>query len=310
MCSSDLGLGRVVATVDHVEAQLRRVDRDVMCALAGHEGVQAQPRRLLDRGRPGTRENADPAHAVRTVGQDLDRAVQDARDTGGEFVAAGFDFAPRADLESLVGPEPPPELDPDCARQENTVPDLAMAIQGKVDAVQAQVRPHECGELAVAQAANFPGDRIELHGNNKSEGEIQAAISYGVRTIVLDSLQEIERVARIANGAKKRQRVMIRLTPGVEAHTHEAIKTAHEDVKFGFSIASGAAREAVLRVRSEASLELVGVHAHIGSQIFVADGFDTSAQRLIGFLAQYRNEFGSELPELKDRKSTRLNSSH
>jgi diaminopimelate decarboxylase len=154
------------------------------------------------------------------------------------------------------------------------------------------------GELAVAQAANFPGDRIELHGNNKSEGEIQAAISYGVRTIVLDSLQEIERVARIANGAKKRQRVMIRLTPGVEAHTHEAIKTAHEDVKFGFSIASGAAREAVLRVRSEASLELVGVHAHIGSQIFVADGFDTSAQRLIGFLAQYRNEFGSELPEL------------
>ena len=154
------------------------------------------------------------------------------------------------------------------------------------------------GELAVAQAANFPGERIELHGNNKSEDEIQAAISYGVRTIVLDSLQEIERVARIANGAKKRQRVMIRLTPGVEAHTHEAIKTAHEDVKFGFSIASGAAREAVLRVRSEASLELVGVHAHIGSQIFVADGFDTSAERLIGFLAQYRNEFGSELPEL------------
>ena len=154
------------------------------------------------------------------------------------------------------------------------------------------------GELAVVQAANFPGERIELHGNNKSEAEIKAAIDYGVKTIVLDSLQEIERVARIATASKKIQRVMIRLTPGVEAHTHESIKTAHEDVKFGFSIASGAAWEAVLQVKREASLELVGVHAHIGSQIFVADGFDTSAERLIGFLAKYRKEFDSELPEL------------
>ena len=154
------------------------------------------------------------------------------------------------------------------------------------------------GELAVAQAAKFPGERIELHGNNKSETEIRAALTYGVGKIVLDSLQEIERVARIATELKIVQPVMIRLTPGVEAHTHEAIKTAHEDVKFGFSIASGAAWEAVTRVVSEKSLTLAGVHAHIGSQIFATDGFDTSAQRLISFLARYRDEFGNELSEV------------
>ena len=155
------------------------------------------------------------------------------------------------------------------------------------------------GELAVVKAANFPGDRIEMHGNNKSEREIANAIDYRVGTIVLDSLHEIERVARIAKEKGVRQRVMIRLTPGVEAHTHEAIKTAHEDVKFGFSIASGAAVEAVAEIsRHESSLDLVGVHAHIGSQIFATDGFETTAERLMNFLSQYRNTYNRELEEL------------
>ena len=154
------------------------------------------------------------------------------------------------------------------------------------------------GELAVAMAANFPADKMELHGNNKSEQEIAAAIDYRVGTIVIDSLQEIERVARIAHQKGVVQNVLLRLTPGVEAHTHEAISTAHEDVKFGFSIASGSAWDAVLAVSKHESLKLNGFHAHIGSQIFVADAFITSAGRLIEMLAKYKSEFGVELPEL------------
>ena len=155
------------------------------------------------------------------------------------------------------------------------------------------------GELAVAKAAGFPAERIEMHGNNKSESEINSALDYGVGTIVLDSLFEIERVARLAKIRGKRQRVLIRLTPGVEAHTHEAIKTAHEDVKFGFSIASGAALEATAAILAAgSSLELIGVHAHIGSQIFATDGFQTTAERLIDFIARVKNEFALELKEL------------
>lgn len=154
------------------------------------------------------------------------------------------------------------------------------------------------GELAVAMAANFPAARIELHGNNKSEEEISTAIDYRVGVIVVDSLQEIERVAGIAHRKGVVQKVLLRLTPGVQAHTHEAISTAHEDVKFGFSIASGAAWDAVLAIAKHESLKLQGFHAHIGSQIFVTDAFKTSAARLIEMLSKYRNEFGTELPEL------------
>ncbi len=154
------------------------------------------------------------------------------------------------------------------------------------------------GELAVAKAANFPAGRMELHGNNKSEAEIADAIDYRVGTIVVDSLQEIERVAKIAHNKGVVQKVLLRLTPGVDAHTHEAISTAHEDVKFGFSIASGAAWDAVLATSKHESLSLQGFHAHIGSQIFVADGFETSAGRLIEMLSKYKSQFGVELPEL------------
>ncbi len=154
------------------------------------------------------------------------------------------------------------------------------------------------GELAVALAAGFPPSKMELHGNNKSVVEIQAAIENGVRTIVIDSLIEIERVAMAAKGHGKRQRVLLRLTPGIEAHTHESIATAHEDVKFGFSIASGAAWDAILAARRHPEIELCGFHSHIGSQILSMDAFGIAADRLIGLLARYRDEFGQELPEL------------
>ncbi len=154
------------------------------------------------------------------------------------------------------------------------------------------------GELAVALAAGFPPSKMELHGNNKSVAEIETAIENGVRTIVIDSLVEIERVAAAAKGRGKRQRVLLRLTPGIEAHTHESIATAHEDVKFGFSIASGAAWDAIIATRRHPEIELCGFHSHIGSQILSMDAFGIAADRLIGLLARYRDEFDQELPEL------------
>ncbi|MSX14493.1 MAG: diaminopimelate decarboxylase, partial [Actinobacteria bacterium] len=96
----------------------------------------------------------------------------------------------------------------------------------------------------------------------------------------------------------KVQKVLLRITPGVEAHTHEAISTAHEDVKFGFSIASGAAWSAVQEVARHSELDLRGIHCHVGSQIFGTESFELAAERLISFLAKYRDEFKSELPEL------------
>ena len=154
------------------------------------------------------------------------------------------------------------------------------------------------GELAVALAANFPAERIEFHGNNKSFAELEMAVNAGVGTIVIDSFIEIERVAQVAKAAGKVQKVYVRLTPGVEAHTHEFISTAHEDVKFGFSIASGAAMQAIENCMAENSLQLAGVHCHIGSQIFEVDGFTLAAQRLISVLATFRDKFKKELPEL------------
>jgi diaminopimelate decarboxylase len=154
------------------------------------------------------------------------------------------------------------------------------------------------GEMAVALAGSIDPSKIEVHGNNKSINEIEKAISVGVESIVIDSLYEIERVAAAAQKAGKVQRVLLRITPGIQAHTHESIATAHEDVKFGFSIASGAAWAAITAVRTHPSLELRGIHAHIGSQIFGYKSFEILSERLISLLAQYRDEFKSELPEL------------
>jgi len=154
------------------------------------------------------------------------------------------------------------------------------------------------GELAVALSAGFSPSKIELHGNNKSVSEIRRAVEVGVGTIVIDSLIEIERVAQEAKRQGRRQHVLLRLTPGIEAHTHESIATAHEDVKFGFSIASGAAWKAILAVREQADLELGGFHSHIGSQIQGMDAFGIAAEKLISLMGRYRDAFGEQLPEL------------
>ncbi len=148
------------------------------------------------------------------------------------------------------------------------------------------------GELAVALHAGFPPERITFHGNNKSVTELTAAVKVGVGHIVLDSITEIERLDAIAGEAGVVQDVYVRLTVGVEAHTHEFISTAHEDQKFGLSVASGAAMAAVRRVFASDHLRLVGLHSHIGSQIFDVDGFEVAAHRVIGLLHHIVDEFG------------------
>jgi diaminopimelate decarboxylase len=154
------------------------------------------------------------------------------------------------------------------------------------------------GELAAALAGGINPAKIEFHGNNKSVAEIERAVAVGVKTIVMDSLFEIERVAAAAKRHGVRQSVMLRLTPGIEAHTHEKISTAHEDVKFGFSIASGSAWAAVEVVVQHPELELLGVHCHIGSQIFGTEAHEIATDRLVGFMAKYRDTYGTQLPEL------------
>jgi diaminopimelate decarboxylase len=154
------------------------------------------------------------------------------------------------------------------------------------------------GELEVALSVNFPANRIEVHGNNKSLSEIERSVEVGVGCIVIDSIQEIPRVADAAKRHGKIQPVMIRLNPGVEAHTIEAIATAHTDVKFGLSIASDVAWDAVKEILKFSNLDFRGVHAHIGSQIFNMDSHRLTIERMLDFMARYRDEFNCELPEV------------
>ena len=154
------------------------------------------------------------------------------------------------------------------------------------------------GELALSLAAGFPSTRISLHGNNKSQAELAAALSAGVGRYVLDSLEEVDRLADLAAQAGVVADVLVRVTTGVEAHTHEFIATAHEDQKFGLSLTSGAAREAVLAVGARPELRLLGVHSHIGSQIFNTSGFEVAAHRVVGFIADLGEQDGVVVGEL------------
>jgi diaminopimelate decarboxylase len=154
------------------------------------------------------------------------------------------------------------------------------------------------GELAVALRAEFPPERLQFHGNNKSVDELRRAVEVGVGRVVVDSFVEIERLGRIAAEAGVRQRVMVRVTPGVEAHTHEFISTGQEDQKFGFSIITGAAAKAVLAVEHEDALDLVGLHCHIGSQIFDAQGFELAAHRMAELLSLVSTQLGRDIAEL------------
>jgi diaminopimelate decarboxylase len=147
------------------------------------------------------------------------------------------------------------------------------------------------GELAVARSVRFPADRIVLHGNAKTPDDLQAAVGYGVGRVVIDSASEIVRLAALS---RWRQRVLIRVTPAVDARAHPAV----ENQKFGFSLASGAAADAVRKVLAHPELELAGLHCHVGSQLTRPQAYELAARRLIRLMAEVRERYGVALAEL------------
>jgi diaminopimelate decarboxylase len=154
------------------------------------------------------------------------------------------------------------------------------------------------GELETALSAGVDPAMITLHGNNKLPAELARAVAAGIGHVVVDSYEEIARLAYYAEQAGARPRVLVRVTTGVEAHTHEFMATAHDDQKFGFSLASGAADEAVRRVLALPQFEFAGLHSHIGSQIFDTAGFEVAAHRVVELAARIRAEHGVVVSEL------------
>ncbi len=154
------------------------------------------------------------------------------------------------------------------------------------------------GELHVALAAGFPPERIVFHGNNKTTDELRTALRAGVGRIVADSSDELDRIeALVAEGASA-PRVLVRVTPGVEAHTHDHIATGADDSKFGFSLATGAADEAALRVAKSDAMQLAGLHCHIGSQIFVLESYATALGVVVALAVRVTEATGTVVPEI------------
>lgn len=151
------------------------------------------------------------------------------------------------------------------------------------------------GELRCALQAGVDPKSILLHGNNKSDRELLLGVENSIGIFVVDSLYEIERLEQFAANAGKTVSVLIRLTTGVEAHTHEFIATAHEDQKFGFSIQSGQALAAVEKVINSKHLTLLGFHSHIGSQIFDSAGFEVAASRIVDFTNSVETKFNFKI---------------
>ncbi len=154
------------------------------------------------------------------------------------------------------------------------------------------------GELACALSVDYPAGRVFVHGNNKTPRELEEAISAGAGRIVVDSFDELARVSRIAGEHGVVQDIYLRITPGVEADTHEYIKTGCEDSKFGFTMKDDLALTAVARALETPNVRLAGLHCHIGSQIFKLDPFAEAANVMVAFLARIRDELGATLEEL------------
>jgi diaminopimelate decarboxylase len=151
------------------------------------------------------------------------------------------------------------------------------------------------GELSVAASVGFPPEKLILHGNAKTPDDIHAALEYRVGRIVIDCLSEI---SRLAAQVPRRQQVLLRVTPGIDAHTHAALTTGVENQKFGISMAGSAAADAVRRIVAQPCLDLVGLHCHIGSQVTAPDAHELAARRLIALMAAIREEHGITLGQL------------
>jgi diaminopimelate decarboxylase len=169
---------------------------------------------------------------------------------------------------------------------------LCRAMAALVHEEGMRVDVSTLGEVAIALAGGVPGPRLVVHGNNKSMAELRAALDAEAGVIVIDSFDEIERLEALVEAGGPIPDVMVRITPGVEAHTHEFVSTGHDDSKFGFTVSTGAASAAVRRVNASPLLNLTGIHAHIGSQVFRSESFAEA----VAVIARFVVPLG--LPEL------------
>jgi len=154
------------------------------------------------------------------------------------------------------------------------------------------------GEYHVAKVSGFPAEKIFFHGNNKTRAELDYALSGGVGFVVIDSFQELDLLDGLVGARGGRQKVLLRITPGIEAHTHSYIQTGQVDSKFGFGLSDGVAMEAIRRTMGAAHLDLVGLHAHIGSQIFELESFRKAIEILVGLIAQANAAYGFQCSHL------------
>ncbi|MEK8127465.1 diaminopimelate decarboxylase [Paenibacillus filicis] len=148
------------------------------------------------------------------------------------------------------------------------------------------------GELYTALQAGFPAERIHFHGNNKTPQELEMALDAGIGCFVVDNFIELHMLNALAGEKRKKAKILLRIAPGVDAHTHEYISTGQTDSKFGFDLENGAARQAVLESSQLPHIELLGTHSHIGSQIFEVGGFQLAVEKEITFAAAVRAELG------------------
>lgn len=151
------------------------------------------------------------------------------------------------------------------------------------------------GELYTALSVDFPAEKIYFHGNNKTADELEQAVEHNVGRIVVDNIFELEMLERIAGDAGKTAEILFRIKPGIDAHTHSFVKTGQIDSKFGFALETGEAMAAVKKALEMKHIRLVGVHCHIGSQIFDIDPFELAARVMLDFMAQVKKETGLEL---------------
>ncbi|WKA53398.1 diaminopimelate decarboxylase [Planococcus shixiaomingii] len=154
------------------------------------------------------------------------------------------------------------------------------------------------GELYTAVKAGFPKEKIHFHGNNKSETELRMAFEEQIGCIVVDNFYEIELLKKISEELEQSMNILLRVTPGVEAHTHDYITTGQEDSKFGFDLKNGQADEAFKRAYGHSFLKLMGLHCHIGSQIFDTTGFQLAAEKLVEKMSEWEKDFGYRCPVL------------
>lgn len=147
------------------------------------------------------------------------------------------------------------------------------------------------GELYTALKAGFPTEKISFHGNNKTKDELLMAVENNVGVIILDNFHEIELLKQVLHETNKKVQVMLRITPGVSAHTHEYDQTGQEDSKFGFDVRSGQAEKAFLQVEAEEQMELIGLHAHIGSQILETEGFNLEVEKLMQLVHEWKQKY-------------------